>query len=375
MPVLVLFFQENGLSLKEVLVLQGAFALGIVICEVPSGYFADLIGRKISLVWGAVLGLLGVGIFCFAHSFSSFLIGEILLAIGSSFMSGADSALLYDSLAALNRVPEYSRSEGRMQLVCNLSEAAAAVVGGLLATVSLRWPLYVEFATSLAGIVVAMLIYEPPRAILDVSSGRLRALIGIIRTTLWEHRALKWTMLHSVTLGVASFVLVWFIQPYLSQNGFPLSLFGLLWAALNAVVALGAWCAAAAERRISRIPLIASFSVLTCIAFGTLALSTGWWGLLSIAVIYFVRGVRTPIFKNYINRLCAAGERATVLSLNALMFRLGFALLSPGLGAIADHYSLSVLFAVCGAGFALALGITHAKMMYWESHAHLLDPQ
>ena len=40
MPVLVLFYQKNGLSLQDVFIVQAFFAICLILFEVPSGYFA-----------------------------------------------------------------------------------------------------------------------------------------------------------------------------------------------------------------------------------------------------------------------------------------------------------------------------------------------
>ena len=53
MPIIVLFFQENGLTLQEVMILQGSYSLMIALMEIPSGYIADLFGRK--KLWFLVL--------------------------------------------------------------------------------------------------------------------------------------------------------------------------------------------------------------------------------------------------------------------------------------------------------------------------------
>lgn len=45
-PIIVLFWQDNGLSLTQVMILQSIFSLMIVILEIPTGYFADIYGRK-----------------------------------------------------------------------------------------------------------------------------------------------------------------------------------------------------------------------------------------------------------------------------------------------------------------------------------------
>ena len=54
MPIIVLFFQENGLNLQEVMILQGSYSLMIALMEIPSGYIADLFGRKKTMILGTV---------------------------------------------------------------------------------------------------------------------------------------------------------------------------------------------------------------------------------------------------------------------------------------------------------------------------------
>ena len=42
LPVFVPLLQGHGLSMSQVLQTQALFALTIALCEVPSGYFADI---------------------------------------------------------------------------------------------------------------------------------------------------------------------------------------------------------------------------------------------------------------------------------------------------------------------------------------------
>ena len=64
MPIAVPFFQSKGLSMQDVFSLQAFFGFVVVITEVPSGYFADLFGRKRALVVGfchEICGEMGFG--------------------------------------------------------------------------------------------------------------------------------------------------------------------------------------------------------------------------------------------------------------------------------------------------------------------------
>ena len=92
MPIIVLFFQENGLTLMEVMILQSVYSFTIAITEIPSGYIADYFGRKNSLILGTILTFCGYLIFSNFSSFLRFLFRcRLLLLLGGSLMSGADS--------------------------------------------------------------------------------------------------------------------------------------------------------------------------------------------------------------------------------------------------------------------------------------------
>ena len=91
MPIIVLFFESKGLSLTQIMILQGTYSLFVALFEIPSGFFADIYGRKNSLVIGSIFLFLGYLIFSFFSGFNEFLFAEILLGIGGSLISGACS--------------------------------------------------------------------------------------------------------------------------------------------------------------------------------------------------------------------------------------------------------------------------------------------
>jgi len=129
MPILFLFYRENGLATQDLFLLKSVYSFSIVVLEVPSGYIGDVWGRKASLVLGSVLGFIGFVLYCFATGFWAFLVCEIILGVGQSFISGSDSALLYDSLQASRKEKEYLKIEGRMISAGNFAEAVAAPLG------------------------------------------------------------------------------------------------------------------------------------------------------------------------------------------------------------------------------------------------------
>ena len=79
-PIMVLFWQDNGLSLTQVMILQALFAITVVFLEVPSGYFADLVGRRKTLFIAGNSLFFAVVVCSVGHNFYHFLIAEMLFA-------------------------------------------------------------------------------------------------------------------------------------------------------------------------------------------------------------------------------------------------------------------------------------------------------
>jgi MFS family permease len=104
--------RENGLSLTQVMLLQSIFAILTVILEIPSGYFADIYGRKRTLIIAGIMGVMAMTTYSLGYNFLHFLIAEIFFAINVSFTSGTTSAFIYDTLQNLGKEKEYKKIWG-----------------------------------------------------------------------------------------------------------------------------------------------------------------------------------------------------------------------------------------------------------------------
>ncbi|MHB8707840.1 MAG: MFS transporter, partial [Desulfuromonadales bacterium] len=57
-------------------------------------------------------------------------------------------------------------------------------------------------------------------------------------------------------------------------------------------------------------------------------------------------GLQGPLIRQHLQQRSLRTERASILSLKSLLFRLGFIAAAPLVGMLADHAGLSVTFAV-----------------------------
>lgn len=353
MPILFLFYKENGLATQELFILKAFYSVSIVVLEVPSGYLGDVWGRKATLILGSILGFAGFTLYCAASGFWTFLACEIILGAGQSFISGADSAMLYDSLQAAGKEKNYLKYEGKMISAGNFAEAVAAPLGVLIAFASLRTPFFFQAVIAFTAVPAAITLVEPERKkIIGYTS--IRQLFKIVRFSLIEDLPLRSAILYSSIMGTATLAMAWFAQPYFDYLALPLIFYGILFPVLNLITGLVSVHAWQIEKIFGRKAVM--FAIATGIGGGyiLMGLAGGLSGLIFLFMFYGIRGVATPVLRNQINEITPSDIRATVLSVRSLIIRLTFAILGPVLGWHADLAGLPTSLMIAGLFFTVS---------------------
>lgn len=339
-PIIVLFFRENGLTMKEVLILQSLFSLVVLTLELPTGYFADKIGRKTSILIGGILATAGFAAYSLSYDFWGFLLAESILGIGFSFISGADSALLYETLKEQQREINYKKIQGKTDSIGMVSEAVTSVAGGFLALVSLRFPLYWDAVFNAFMIPLALTLVEPQRKSAEKSESNLLQMWKLIKFSLNDHKEIKWLIIYSAVIYASTLTMVWFIQIYWVATSVPLKLFGVLWAFLQLSAALFAWNAHSVEKFFGRKKSLMLLLVFPMAGYFLLGTLFSMWAGMFILFFYVTRGLSGPVLSDYINGLVSSDVRASILSVKNLVGRLIFSAVGPFAGWINDVVSL-----------------------------------
>ena len=361
MPIITLFYQENGLGMKDVLLLQGIYSIAIVILEIPSGYFADIWGRKNTLIIGSILGVVGFGIYSVTFGFWGFLIAELTLGIGQSFISGSDSALLYDTLLLEKREQDYVKIEGQVLSIGNFAETFAAILGGFIAEFSLRTPFIAQTLVAFIAVPAAFMLIEPQQQI--KKDGHKTNTLFVLKNTLLKNKELQALIIFTAFIGTATLTMAWFIQPYLKDiQKLSLSEIGIALSLLNLTVGLTTLIAYKIEESLGKIKSLI-FIVLGITGSYFLIGTFQHWSIFFIIVLfYFVRGVATPILKDYINKATSSEIRATILSIRNFAIRIVFAIAGPFIGWYSDSYSLQQALII--SGWIVLIGASVSLIVY-----------
>lgn len=344
MPIIVLFYESHGLGLQDVFILKSVYSVAAVALEIPSGYLADVWGRRKCLITGCILYFFGYLCYSATSTFTAFLCAEILLGIGQTLVNGADSALLYDTTLKYHKENLYLRYEGGITMIGNFAEAIAGIFGGLLAAYSLRLPFYAQALIAFSGIPAAFALQE--FNIKNKIQNPVSEITRIIKYSLITDRKLCYNIMFSGIIGAATLTMAWFVQPLLMYLDTPVSWYGVIWTALNLTVGFAALYSDRVDRYFG--PRKMSVLILIVIIGGyvSLAYTLSYAGLAILFIFYIFRGFATPILKGYINQMTFSEMRATVLSIRNFVIRLMFAAIAPFIGWLNDAYSLKTALLV-----------------------------
>lgn len=348
LPILVLFWKQNSLNMLDIYLLQSIYAIIIVLLEVPAGMLSDIWGKKKCIIACILFEILAWLIYALGHSFFAFLMAETVLALAASLLSGADSALIYDTLKALGRELEFKRIEGKAKALQMLAFSVSALLGGFLGGYSYR----AAVALSITGPILCLLFVwgfvevnksttkKAPLENLETYKKLLFSSFKFVR----KHKLVQWEiMLFALLSGSAGWVL-WQYQPYMEMISLPVWAFGAAFALFNLYAAIISNYAFTISNKLG---FSKSMILMMFLQVAPLVLMSYFLYPLSFLFILLgqtVRALARPIITDSILKYTYDDKRATVLSINSLAFRFFFAITSPVIGYISEKYTLLASF-------------------------------
>jgi MFS family permease len=162
LPIFFLYFSQYT-ALSEVIQLGAIYYLSVCLFEVPSGYFSDRMGRRITLLLAALAFIVSYVVFLSADSFNELVFGQVFLALAIAMISGTDTALLYDSLLSTNQQHNYATHEARGQKYGMAALALASLIGGILGVVDLRLPYLFSLLGAFWMLWIVIQLVEPEK--------------------------------------------------------------------------------------------------------------------------------------------------------------------------------------------------------------------
>lgn len=387
-PIFMLFQESRGLTFFERLALGGVYSAVVILVEVPTGVFADRLGRRRSMMLGAAAMIVSCGLALRAHSFAAFAVAEALAAMSMALCSGADTAYLYDLLARRGRGAEYARRESAASAMHLLGSAIAFAGGGAAAAIDLTLPYVLTAVVAALALAVAAALEDdrqPARVVvaqvapgsaalgaasaapLGAASGSsipVRALGGWRRDVIAalamvrSSARLSWLVAYSAVVFTLLRATIYVYQPYLDQRGFGRSEIGLLFAGMYVVAAAIAYRTHALRARFREEQLLWALLAVLAISFLLLAQVHAGPVLLGLLAVQAVAsGLFSPLTKPLLHReIPESGRRAAVLSVESMARRAALGVFAPLAGLFGQSHVM-VLCGVVGLGGMIVLAL------------------
>ena len=356
--VWVALLAARGFSLWEIGFAEGVFHIVSLLCEVPSGMAADLLGRKKILVFGGMCVVLYNLLMAIAPNLFFICLAMGLNAFASTMFSGTFSALTYDSLKQCGRTDDYLKVSATCSQITNLTTA----LGSLASTLErfLRFSGFYLLSAAFESIAaLATVLMEEP-VVTETQAARekqsLHQLPGqFVQLAKDSARALRSTPLaarlivSSAVISVPTYLTKMFVQQRLIELGWPTALLFLPLLLSGLASVLGT----EVGRRVRPCSLRRFYAVCALLCGGGCVLVGAAPALGCIAGCMLVQGALEVWLLHedrLLNDAIPSDQRATLISVDSMAYSLLMIPASPLVGAVGD------VFGQAGAGLA-ALGV------------------
>lgn len=318
------FLLSKGLNLFEAGAVNLFFFATLFLCEIPTGAFADVFGRKASVIFACVLHVIGMCVYGFSETMPGFITAEIILGIGVTFSSGALRAWFVDRLIHHGYDGKLNTIFARAQVLRQIAGIVAAVVGAYIAERSMTSTWIVGASLYVLTIACALRMKEEyfVRSRLSFAEG---------------FNAMRQTVQASIRYGVNNvnvrFVLILVIaqilavqgpnmqwQPFFVQRASGISSQGWVWMGIALSLMVGSWFAPSILKMIvdERKTLIICQIVIALALIATAFAGSGFMAMVIFFVHEAARGCFDPIKDAYLHDNIPSRERATIESFESL---------------------------------------------------------
>lgn len=357
--VWVALLAARGFSLWEIGLAESVFHVVSLLCEVPSGMAADLLGRKKTLVSGGVLTVTCNLLMAFAPNLFTICLAMGLNALAMTMFSGTFTALVYDSLKTEGREDEYIQVSANSSQISMLANAI-----GSLASLLKRFLGFAGFyllSAAFEGVSTAALALMEEPIVTKAQASRekhpLRALPEqfrqLVRDSLHVLRTCPMAVkliASSALISVPSYLTKMFLQQRLVELGWPTELLFL------PLLLGGLACVAGTEigRRVrcrSMRRLYIACALLCGVGTLLVGAAPAWGGILGMMLVQGVLEVYLLHESQKLNDAIPSDQRATLISVDGMAYSLLMIPASPLVGAVGDA------FGQAGAGLALLGGV------------------
>ncbi|PKP61872.1 hypothetical protein CVT91_01595 [Candidatus Atribacteria bacterium HGW-Atribacteria-1] len=379
-PIAVLFFLYRKLDILQIAVIQLIYMISIFLGEIPTGAFADILGRRVSIALSLCCSFIYFIIHVPQLNPKIFFPAEILSGLAFVFLSGALSAWLVDNLKYHGYKGKLEEVFSRAKIIDSTTRMIGVLVGSYIGSYNLSYP----WLVGSIGIFLTLWLIIPRMEELYFTKKKLGVKEGIENIVKTSKVSINYGIKHRKVflLFIASMLLFFFCwapnmywQPrFLSLlGGEKIWVMGYVNVCMYLAIIGGAQLSVFLVKKFKSRFLILIFTVLIT-SFGIIiaAYSANFFIALFFFLFYEIGlGVRDPVYMSLLHENIPSKERATIISFGSVLNSAGGGIGILILGLIAKNFSISRSWFI--AALVLMLSIIPYTILYKEEVPNAKD--
>ena len=343
----ILFFIQNGLSLLQIGLLESIFHGTSLLCEIPSGMLADRFSYKTNLylarlssIGSSILILFGQG------NFWIYAIAMMVNAWSYNFDSGTSTAFLFDSAVEAGQKDRYLQISSFLSGVAEVTRTLGTVVAGFFIHGALAWTYYIAIGLSLLSILLIFLMKEPESKSDERNHLTIKRILEVVKQEWQDKPVLFYWMLTYQLVGTIMCMFYFYYQQKISDlASWQVSLIMLIGSGFNLLAVYLASQIGKKWNSNQVFPILVALTGLTLLLVG---LKTPFAYLSVYLLTNALYAVYQPIYYNDLQAYLPSSVRATMLSINSMMFSLSMIVIFPLTGWLIDTCGFVAVFLVLG---------------------------
>ncbi|MEK7188331.1 MAG: MFS transporter [Patescibacteria group bacterium] len=283
-----------------------------------------------------------------------FVFGWALSGAADAFQSGAQDALIFDTLKQLNREKDYLKVKSHFILINTISVIIGSLIGAYLYTINHRLPWYLITVTIILSTLVFLTVKEPEFATkYKKISDQLKQFKQSLLLSLCSFEVRR-LIIFGLVLALPMYVFTTLLnQPYLISRGFSVQSLGVIFAIITGIGGVIASFSHKIEpilkQKLSFLLIIMSFTTLLVL----MGLIHNPLILGLVIGFYIIDNFKSVIIDNYLNQTISSESRATVISVQSFVNNIFISLLFVFIGYLVDIFSIDIVLISMGLLVAL----------------------
>ncbi len=365
-----LFFMEQGITFLQIGTLISIREIAILIFEIPTGFVADSLGRRGSMVFAFLSYILSFIIFCFFPGFLLYIVAMIFFALGDAFRTGTHKAMILHYLKLNDLLHLKVEYYGYTRSWSQMGSALAALIAGGIVLYSGEYK-YIFLGSIIPYILALILMLTYPKeldgerehkeGLLNNIKHNFKITYDSLKLSFKEPLLLKALMNSAIFDGLFKTVKD-YIQPILQMIVLSIPfllgiekresiIIAIVYCILYLLTSYASRNSGKFSNRFSSLPIAVNSTFIAGISFILLA---GLFYIFELQIIiiilfiilYILQNLRRPLNIGFISENISHDVMASGLSVESQLKTLFVALMAPLMGFFADSVNIGAAFII-----------------------------